>query len=426
MKLYNNPAKKNWDAICRRPSSDNREVNEIVDTIISRVKKNGDKALYALAQEIDGLTLSSLQVSEAEFEEAEKAVSDTLKKAIENASSNIKKFHGKQLPSRIETETSPGVQCVQKPVPINRVGIYVPGGTACLFSTVLMLAIPAKIASCPKVIMCTPAGKNGKVSAEVLFAARYCGVDAVYKVGGAQAVAAMAYGTGSIPKVDKIFGPGNQFVTTAKQMVSNENVAIDMPAGPSEVMVIADASASPRVVASDLLSQAEHGSDSQVMLLCSEKEFAEKVEEELERQLKVLPRSQFALKALSKSSMLVFSNEKEMVEFADYYAPEHLIVNTRNPWAIAERITAAGSVFVGEYTPESAGDYASGTNHTLPTSGWARSFSGVNVDSYMRKMTIQCISKEGLENLSDTIVTMAEAEKLQAHANAVKIRINDK
>lgn len=422
-----NPAKEKWGTLCHRPSALNTEVEKTVKDILERVRLKGDSALRALSLEIDKRELSCLEVSDAEFQEASESVSMELKQAVETAAKHIGAFHKAQLPGEISVITSPGVECIQRPVPIRKVGLYIPGGTAPLFSTVLMLAIPARLAGCAEVVLCTPAGKDSKVAAEVLYAASYCGVSKVYKAGGAQAIAAMAYGTETIPRVDKIFGPGNQFVTTAKQLLGGRQVAIDMPAGPSEVMVMADSSAEPSFVAADLLSQAEHGSDSQVMLLCDSLELAERVQAEIEVQKAALTRSAFVADALEKSSIIVFENPydlEDMTAFANAYAPEHLIISLDKPWAAAERITTAGSVFIGNYTPESAGDYASGTNHTLPTCGWGRSFSGVNIDSFMRKMTVQHISAEGLEGIADTIVTMAEAEGLQAHANAVRVRMD--
>jgi len=415
-----------WSSLCERPSDFNPVVRERVEAIIERVKSEGDKALYGLAKEIDKLDMESLEVSAAEFEEAAGLVSDEVKAAIKVAAENISAFHSAQYPSPVKVETAAGVVCIQKPVAIRSVGLYIPGGTAPLFSTVLMLAVPAAIAGCEEVVLCTPCARNGKVAPAVLYAAKTCGVTKVFKVGGAQAVAAMAYGTESVPRVDKIFGPGNQYVTTAKQLLGNRQVAIDMPAGPSEVMVMADATAKAAYVAADLLSQAEHGADSQVMLVSDSAEFAGEVEAEVMKQAAVLGRAEFVAKSLEKSRFVVFDSREEMVAFANAYASEHLIVSMKDPWDIVDRITAAGSVFVGNYTPESAGDYASGTNHTLPTCGWARSCSGVNIDSFMRKMTIQEISQDGLGGLAPTIVAMAEAEGLQAHANAVKVRMNEK
>lgn len=409
-----------------RPSSDNALVAARVESIIARVKADGDAALRQLSREIDGLELEMLELNPKESEEAEGLVSPAVKKAIANASRNILAFHRAQMPKALEVQTQEGVNCFQKPVPISKVGLYIPGGTAPLFSTVLMLALPAKLAGCREIVLCTPCSRqSGKVSPEVLYAAAQCGVSRVFKVGGAQAIAAMAYGTESIPKVDKIFGPGNQYVTTAKQMLGNKAVAIDMPAGPSEVMVLADGSAKPAYVAADLLSQAEHGPDSQVMLVCTDKSIADSVYAELEKQTAVLGREDFARQALSKSRALVFGSLDDIVDFANEYGPEHLIISMDDPWKIADRILSAGSVFVGNYSPESAGDYASGTNHTLPTCAWSRACSGVNIDSFMRKITFQELTREGLMSLAETIVDMAEAEGLQAHANAVKVRLNE-
>lgn len=423
MKSYREPSRSEWESICRRPSSDNPAVRDIVSGIIDRVRRDGDKALEELSSEIDGFIPESLRASEDEIALACSQVSEKVKRAVAVAAADIKAFHSAQMPSRIEVETVPGVTCIQKPVPISNVGLYIPGGTAPLFSTVLMLAIPAQIAGCSRTVLCTPAGKDGKIAPAVLYAAHFCGIKDIFKVGGAQAVAAMAFGTQSIPKVDKIFGPGNQFVTTAKQMLGGNTVAIDMPAGPSEVMVIADSSSDPSFAAADLLSQAEHGNDSQVVLVCNNEEFEKEVLKQIELQTASLGRKNFAENALSKSCAVIFSKKEDIIDFANCYAPEHLIISTADAWDIAESITAAGSVFVGQYTPESAGDYASGTNHTLPTCGWARSFSGVNIDSYMRKMTLQSATRQGLEALASTITDMAEAEGLQAHANAVTVRL---
>ena len=425
MDSYLNPPREQWPALCRRPSSVNPTVRSRVEAILQRVREQGDEALRALSLEIDGRPLGAIEVSAEEIREASARVSDGVRRAVAQAEANIRAFHEAQRPQEISVETAPGVRCVQRPVPIGKVGLYIPGGTAPLFSTVLMLAVPASIAGCPEVVLCTPTGKDGRVNAEVLYTAAYCGVTRIFKLGGAQAVAAMAYGTQTVPKVDKIFGPGNQYVTTAKQLLSADTVAIDMPAGPSEVMVVSDGSAPASFIAADLLSQAEHGVDSQVMLVCSEERTVAEVREELERQTAALPRADFVRQALDKSRCVVFSDEADRIDFANSYAPEHLILAVRDPWQFAARITAAGSVFVGAWTPESAGDYASGTNHTLPTCAWARSFSGVNLDSFYRKMTLQELTPEGLRALSGTIVTMAEAEGLQAHANAVKIRLRD-
>ena len=425
MKIYENPARNTWEAICRRPTADDPIVRDRVESIIRRVREGGDQALRELSMEIDGRCPERFEVSREEIAEAATRVSEPVKQAIRKAAENIRAFHAAQMPREIRVETAPGVLCVQRPVPIRRVGLYIPGGSAPLFSTVLMLAIPARLAGCSEVILCSPTGKDGRIAPEVLFAADFCGVDRIFKLGGAQAIAAMALGTGTLPRVDKIFGPGNRYVTTAKQLLGGREVAIDMPAGPSEVMVIADDSARADYVAADLLSQAEHGPDSQVMLVCTEAAFARRVQDELDRQIPLLGRSPIALKALEGSCTVVLTDPDEICAFADCYAPEHLIISTKHPWEIADRINAAGSVFIGHYTPESAGDYASGTNHTLPTCGWARSQSGVNMDSFLRKMTLQEITPEGLQGLAPTLVNMARAEGLQAHANAVIIRTKD-
>lgn len=423
---YINPNRELWPELCQRAEQDNTIIAERVEAIVDRVAKQGDDAIFKLAAEIDGVNLTQLEVTQADIEKAELNVSQEIKDAIEVAVKNITAFHKAQLPQEIRVMTMSGVECIQRPVPISRVGLYIPGGTAPLFSTVLMLALPAKIAGCREVILCTPTDKQGHVAAEVLYAARRCGVDRIYKTGGAQAIAAMAYGTESIPKVDKIFGPGNRYVTLAKQLVSGRNTSIDMPAGPSEVMVMADASADVRFVAADMLSQAEHGRDSQALVVCDSAEMAAEVAAEVERQASTLSRGAYIAESLSNSRAVVFDSQEDMIAFANEYAAEHLIIAMQDAWDIVDKIYAAGSVFVGNYTPESAGDYASGTNHTLPTSGWAHSCSGVNVDSFMRKMTIQELSREGLGSLSSTIIAMAEAEGLEAHANAVKVRMTEK
>lgn len=423
MKLYINPNREEWPAIVSRRISSDEAVESRVVEILDKVRTGGDAALRELAQAIDGYTPESFVVSDEEFARAEAEVSEQMKQALKSAAENIRKFHSAQRFEPIEVETAEGVRCIQRAVPIQRVGLYIPGGSAPLFSTVLMLAIPASVAGCPNVVMCTPANKEGRVANEVLYAARMCGVQTVYKLGGAQAIAAMAYGTESVGKVDKIFGPGNRYVTKAKQHVSVGDTAIDMPAGPSEVLVVADHSAEPSFAAADILSQAEHGPDSQAILVCSSKEFADKVESEVQRQLALLPREAIATRALDNSRTVVLESVDEQVAFINLYAPEHLIILCREPWEIANRITAAGSVFVGAYSPESAGDYASGTNHTLPTSGWATAYNGVNLDSYMRKITYQELSREGLMRLANTIITMAEGEGLDAHAAAVKVRV---
>ena len=423
MNIYLNPKRGQWPELCGRAEQDNSLIAERVEAIVERVREQGDDALLALAAEIDGVQLSKLEVSEEEFLLSEQLVSDAVKAAIEVASRNIEAFHRAQLPHQIRVQTQQGVECVQRPVPIRRVGLYIPGGTAPLFSTVLMLALPARLAGCEQVILCTPTNKQGAVAAEVLYAARHCGVTSVYKVGGAQAIAAMAYGTQSVPKVDKIFGPGNRYVTLAKQLVAGRNTSIDMPAGPSEVMVMADESADARFVAADMLSQAEHGRDSQAIVVCSSEAIAKAVEAEVERQRVLLARAEYVAESLAHSRAIVFDSKDDMIAFAEEYAAEHLIISMDDAWGVADQITSAGSVFIGNYSPESAGDYASGTNHTLPTSGWAHSCSGVNIDSFMRKMTIQHLTHKGIEALAPTIIAMAEAEGLEAHAAAVRVRI---
>lgn len=424
MKIYQNPPRGEWAELCRRAEQDNSQIAERVATIVEQVAKQGDSAIKLLAEQIDGVQIENLEVSADEIAWAESQVADEVKQAVEVAVKNISAFHQAQMPNEVRVETQPGVVCVQRPVAIQRVGLYIPGGTAPLFSTVLMLALPAKIAGCKDIVLCTPTNKQGRVASEVLYAASRCGVSRIFKVGGAQAVAAMAYGTESVPKVDKIFGPGNRYVTLAKQLVSGRNTSIDMPAGPSEVMVMADASAKADFVASDMLSQAEHGRDSQAMVVCNSVALAEEIAAEVERQAAQLDRADYVAESLAHSRCVVFDDEQMMIDFANEYAAEHLIISMCDAWGVASQITAAGSIFIGNYSPESAGDYASGTNHTLPTSGWAHSCSGVNIDSFMRKMTIQELSKEGIQSLAPTIVAMAEAEGLQAHANAVKVRIN--
>lgn len=442
MKTYINPDKSLWPQLTQRVVSDDAVIEGRVAAIIQRVREGGDEALVAIAAEIDKvrLTLSdtaecasatesdllqyagTLEVTAKEIDDACAQVSDELKAAVAQAYDNILAFHKAQSFSAIEVQTAPGVKCMQKAVPIQRVGLYIPGGSAPLFSTVLMLAVPAKVAGCKEVVLCTPCGKDGKVAPAVLYAASVCCVDRIFKIGGAQAIAAMAYGTETVPQVDKIFGPGNRYVTKAKEMVSRK-VAIDMPAGPSEVLVMADDSCVTEFVASDLLSQAEHGPDSQVILVCDTEGLARKVEADVQAQLQLLPRMDIAVKALENSRAIVIPSREEQIEFVNAYAPEHLIISVGDPWSVAERVTAAGSVFVGNYTPESAGDYASGTNHTLPTAGWARSMSGVNLDSFIRKITYQEITREGIAQLGKTIVTMAKAEGLDAHANAAALRM---
>lgn len=423
MKKYINPEKSLWPQLTERVTTDDAVIEARVAAIIDRVRADGDKALKELSAEIDKVDLSvGVEVTGEEIAAARAEVPEDLKQAVAQAYSNIYAFHAAQRFEPVEVETVPGVRCIQKAVPVQKVGLYIPGGSAPLFSTVLMLAVPAKVAGCAQVVLCTPCGKDGKVAPAVLYAASECGVDRIFKIGGAQAVAAMAYGTESVPAVDKIFGPGNRYVTKAKEIVSRK-VAIDMPAGPSEVLVMADSSAVPAFVASDLLSQAEHGPDSQVILVCDSEDLADRVQMEVEDQLEKLPRKEVAVRALENSRAMVLPSLEDQIEFVNMYAAEHLIISLERPWDVAEKITAAGSVFIGNYTPESAGDYASGTNHTLPTSGWARSCSGVNLDSFVRKITYQEITEGGIRALGNTIVTMAKAEGLDAHANAAIIRM---
>ena len=409
----------------RRADSDDSIIESRVRTILERIRQGGDEALRAITTEIDGRCPESLQVSEAELSEAEALVSDELKAAIRQAASNISAFHKAQQTHAVDVHTMPGVHCRRRVLPIRRVGLYIPGGSAPLFSTILMLALPAQIAGCEEIILCTPCDRTtGKVNPVVLYTAQLCGVRTIYKLGGAQAIAAMAYGTESIRRVYKIFGPGNRYVTKAKQMVNAQGTAIDMPAGPSEVMIMADDSARPDFVAADFLSQAEHGPDSQSMLVCRSQEFAEQVNAEIARQLALLPRADIATRSLANSRIVVFDDIDTMVAFANEYAAEHLIIAMDDAWAVADRITAAGSIFVGHYSPESAGDYASGTNHTLPTMGLTTAYSGIGLDSFMHAITYQELTQEGLNSLSNTIIRMAEAEGLDAHANAVKVRVD--
>ena len=427
MNIIVEPPRSEWRTLVARPVPDGEEIEAGVKDILSAVRERGDEALLGLENRFDQACfkdVSDLRVSEAEIEEAFRNVPEELKAAIDSARGNIRRFHEAQIPSEVRVETSPGVVCVSRPVPLRRVGLYVPGGRAPLFSTVLMLAVPAEVAGCPDVLLCTPPGRDGKVSPAIIYAAVSSGVREIFKVGGAQAVAAMAYGTGTISRRDKIFGPGNRFVTKAKQLVSLSDVAIDMPAGPSEVMVLADSTANPAFVASDLLSQCEHGPDSQAVLVCSGVALAEAVRSEVLSQAERLSRGPIIEASLRSSRIIVLPNRNDMAAFADGYAPEHLIISVAEPWEMAGRISAAGSIFIGNYSPESAGDYASGTNHTLPTGGWARSLSGLGVESFMRRMSIQELSREGLEGIGPTIRTMALAEGLDAHAAAVEVRVS--
>ena len=421
-KIYVNPPRSEWPALTARCTRQEEEIGERVAAILAEVRTGGDAALRRIVRRIEGYLPETFEVTRERRAEAAKAVSPQLKAALAQAKANIEAFHRAQLPAQVEVETMPGVRCVQRAVAIGRAGLYIPGGKAPLFSTVLMLALPVRIAGCREVILCTPCGRDGRIAPEILYAADLCGVDRVFALGGAQAVAAMAYGTESIPRVDKIFGPGNRYVTKAKQLAGAADVAVDLPAGPSEVLVLADEDARPEFAAADLLSQAEHGDDSQATLVCRSEEFARRAIASVGEQAARLSRRDAIGNSLANSRIVVFSDPDEQIAFADAYAPEHLIVAMRDAWDAAARITAAGSVFIGGYSPESAGDYASGTNHTLPTGGWARAYSGVNTESFMRKITYQELTRGGLEALAPTITAMAEAEGLDAHANAVRIR----
>jgi histidinol dehydrogenase len=423
MNIIRNPDKSSWSDLLKRPRFNHQTLEDQVQKIISDVATNGDAAVKKYTKEFDLYDLDSLELIREEIDAAKGEVSPSLRKAIEEAHWNIQNFHKKQIHQSGTIVTTAGVRCWQKPVPISSVGLYIPGGSAPLLSTALMLGIPAKIAGCREVILCTPPDSQGKVSPSILYIAGLLGIHRIFRIGGVQAIAAMAHGTESIPAVNKIFGPGNQYVTMAKQIVSRDTVAIDMPAGPSELAVVADSTANPAFIASDLLSQAEHGPDSQVLLLTDSADMIDKVKTELQRQLEDLPRKEIASKALDNSKMILLNNQGEIMDMVNAYAPEHLIIVTRNYADLAEQVINAGSVFLGDYTPESAGDYASGTNHTLPTNGWAHSYSGINMDSFYKKITFQEISRYGLVNIGDAIMTMAEAEQLQAHSNAVSIRL---
>lgn len=425
MKTYINPPKNSWDELLKRPVFSVDELRNKVQEILTDIRTNGIDAIRKYTEKFDGVFIENLEVTAVEIEEACNLVDGALKDAITIAAGNIQKFHESQIPQTKRIETTSGVTCWQKAVAIDKVGLYIPGGSAPLFSTVLMLAIPAKIAVCKEIVLCTPPDKEGKINPAILFAAHLVGVNKIYKIGGVQAIGAMAYGIDCVPKIYKIFGPGNQYVMAAKQLVSISDVAIDMPAGPSEVAIMADSTANPAFVAADLLSQAEHGPDSQVVLVTNDPSLVEKVDLELESQLDQLPRKAIAKKALENSQAIVLNNADEMIDLINGYAPEHLIIAMENYLEVAEKITNAGSVFLGNFTPESAGDYASGTNHTLPTNGWARSFSGVNLDSFMKKITFQEITSEGIRHLGPVIETMAAAELLDAHKNAVTLRLKE-
>ena len=423
MEIIKYPSKEDWSSLVKRPALDVTTLFDTVRTVLDEVRQEGDAAVKRYEEKFDKVTLANLQVSEAEIEEACELVSEELKQAIRTAKDNIEKFHASQRFTGHKVETTPGVTCWQKAVAIEKVGLYIPGGTAPLFSTVLMLAVPAHIAGCKEIVLCTPPNKEGKVHPAILFAARTAGVSKIVKAGGIQAIAAMAYGTESVPKVYKIFGPGNQYVTAAKQLVSLKDVAIDMPAGPSEVEVIADETANPDFIAADFLSQAEHGADSQAILVTAAESMVSPVDDAISRQLSELSRKEITEKALEHSRIIVLKDEREVIDFTNMYAPEHLIIQTKNYAHIAEQIENAGSVFMGPYTPESAGDYASGTNHTLPTNGYAKAYSGVNLDSFIKKITFQEITAEGIRSLGGTIQVMAGNEQLDAHRNAVTIRL---
>lgn len=424
MEIIKYPTSGEWNKLIKRPALDVSSLFGTVQKVLDEVRTQGDEAVKKYGEQFDKVKISDLLVSETEINEAETLVDSELKEAILIAKNNIEKFHEAQKFNGNRIETTTGVTCWQKAVAIEKVGLYIPGGSAPLFSTVLMLAIPAKIAGCKEIVLCSPPNKEGKLHPAILYAAKIAGVSIIAKVGGIQAIAAMAYGTESVPKVYKIFGPGNQYVTAAKQLVSLKEVAIDMPAGPSEVEVIADKNANPEFIAADFLSQAEHGPDSQAILVTTSEEIVEPVVKAVQEQLEKLPRKEITKKALLHSRIIVLKDDAEVIRFTNQYAPEHLIIQTNNYDFIADQITNAGSVFMGAYTPESAGDYASGTNHTLPTNGYARSYSGVNLDSFIKKITFQEITKEGIRNLGNTIEVMAAGEQLDAHRNAVTIRLS--
>jgi histidinol dehydrogenase len=425
MKTILNPAQKDWSSILQRPTKTVDDIEATVNQVFGDVQKNGDTAANKYTQLFDGVTLANNLVSSSEIEEAKKLISSELKEAIITAQKNITAFHLAQKTTKVFVETTNGVECWQEKRPIQKVGLYIPGGTAPLFSTVLMLAIPAQIAGCKEIVLCSPPNKEGKIHPAILFTANLCGVTKIIKVGGIQAVAGLTFGTKAIPQVYKIFGPGNQFVTVAKQLATKYGVAIDMPAGPSELLVVADDSAKASYIASDLLSQAEHGADSQVILVSTSQKLIDEVAIEIENQLKELPRIEIAKKAIENSKSILMANDEIALALINEYGPEHFIVCTNNNNYYIDNIANAGSVFIGNYTPESAGDYASGTNHTLPTNGFSKAYSGVNLDSFSKSITFQKISKEGIQNIGNAIEIMAEAEGLQAHKNAVTIRLKD-
>jgi histidinol dehydrogenase len=423
MQIIKYPERKDWKKIAERPALDTSSLEARVSAILKEVKENGDEAVRRFTLTFDKISLNNIEVTSSEFDESTALLSDELKAAIQQAKSNIERFHMAQVSEVEVVETMPGVKCWRKNLPIEKVGLYIPGGTAPLFSTILMLGIPAKIAGCNDIILCTPPDKEGKLHPAILYAAQLVGVTKIFKTGGAQAIAAMAYGTDTIAKVNKIFGPGNQYVTCAKQLIQKDGVAIDMPAGPSEVAVYADETANPVFVAADLLSQAEHGVDSQVVLVVTNELLVQNIEKEIKNQLASLSRKELAEKALENSKIIIVKDETDAIGLLNEYAAEHLILACNNPEALAEKVINAGSVFLGHYSPESVGDYASGTNHTLPTNGYARSYSGVSVDSFVKKVTFQQLSKEGLNNIGAAVELMAEAEGLDAHKNAVSVRL---
>ncbi|NMH88292.1 histidinol dehydrogenase [Flavivirga algicola] len=425
MQIINKPNKESWSQILKRPTQTVNDIEDIVSAIFNDVIKNGDTAINKYTTRFDGVDLQSNIVSEEAIQEAIKRVPEKLQEAIKKAKQNIEAFHAAQKTSRITIDTTNGVQCWQEKRPIEKVGLYIPGGTAPLFSTVLMLAIPAQIADCKEIVLCSPPNEKGELAPEILFAAQLCGVTKIFKVGGIQAIAGLTFGTETIPQVYKIFGPGNQFVTVAKQLATKFGVAIDMPAGPSELLVVADDNAKASYIASDLLSQAEHGEDSQVILVSTSKSLIDSVSKEIEKQIKELPRQAIAEKAIANSKLIYVENDQLALDLINEYGPEHFIICTENEDFYIDGIANAGSIFIGNYTPESAGDYASGTNHTLPTNGFSKAYSGVNLDSFLKSMTFQKISKEGLLNIGETIELMADAEGLQAHKNAVTIRLED-
>jgi len=425
MKKIYNPSRSEWDAVLKRPTKTVDDIEDTVNQIFAEVKAKGDAAVAKYTDMFDGIKLENTLVTSEEIAAAETEISEELKSAILLAKKNIEKFHAAQKTEKVEVETTSGVKCWQEKRPIQKIGLYIPGGSAPLFSTILMLAVPAAIAGCKEIVLCTPPNKEGKVHPAILYTANLCGVTKINKIGGIQAIAALTFGTETVPKVYKIFGPGNQFVTVAKQLATRHNVSIDMPAGPSELLVVADDSAKPPYVASDLLSQAEHGGDSQVILVSTSKAFLDEVEVAVEDQLSALPRKAIAEKAIENSKLIYVENNEVALDLINEYGPEHFIISTENNEFYTEGIINAGSVFIGSYTPESAGDYASGTNHTLPTNGYAKQYSGVNLDSFMKSMTFQQISEEGIKSIGPAIELMAEAEGLRAHKNAVTLRLKD-